>query len=475
MNLIEPIDLGSFDLQQQLYRYADDLQDLLRQHSNLQQRHDMMLRVLGRGDREDDLLLNALLETTNLYLITTIHGGLVFTSPTACKKLYGAQPQAEVDTIMQLMAAQQVSATHELLNSFSLQNHKNAIQQRKLVLRCGHEGSGVRIFESLVLLGNCHQAEPLIYWFLSDETPFSAKTLNPGQNFPALQECNEGLLITDPQGKICSVNSAFSRITGYSEASILGDTPNRLSSGLQDKEFYRIFWQELIQKGSWCGELFNRRACGALYFTWMAIKAIINASDETVYYMAIFLDKSPAEDDLHQLSQLAFHDPLTGLPNKSLLEKRLALAITSAQEKSAGIYVLVLDIQQLSAVNDNMGRDTGDLVLQEVATRLQAKARRGDTVARLGGDEFVVFLPNVNHRSVAEQVANAILNDLISPIYIGQHQLLVSANMGGAAFPQDGNDVVSLLASADAALIGAKRFGIQLCFYETGESSRLSA
>jgi diguanylate cyclase (GGDEF)-like protein/PAS domain S-box-containing protein len=471
MNLIDPIDLGTVELQQQLYRYAHDLQDLLRQHSNLQHRHQMMLKALGRGDQDGDLLLNTLLEAASLYLITTLHGGIVFTSPAACKTLYGAQNTAHANTITQLMATQQVSATHELLKCFSAEKHKGAIHQRKLVLRCVNEGAEIRIFEALVILGDCRQADPLIYWFLSDETPVGTDTPNPRQTFPALQDCNEGLVITDPQGKICAVNTSFSKITGYSEASVLGENPRRLSSGLQDKEYYQTFWRELLNKGSWCGELFDRRACGAIYFTWMAIKAVVNGNDEVVHYMAAFLDKSPADDDLQQLSQLAFHDPLTGLPNKSLLEKRLTLAITRAREKASGLYVLLLDIHQLSVINDDMGRDTGDLVLQEVASRLRATARRDDTVARLGGDEFVIFLPNVDHRSVAEQVAADILKALSSPIYLGQHRLVVNANIGGAAFPQDAKDFAELLKCADAALFGAKRFGTQLCFYETGESS----
>jgi diguanylate cyclase (GGDEF)-like protein/PAS domain S-box-containing protein len=469
MNLFCPIDLELVELRTQLFRYAEDLQDLLQQHSNLQQRHQEMLKALGRGDEEGDLILNSLLESSNLHLITNTQGGIVFSSTVADRTIFAGQVNAQVGTIMQLVAAEQVSATQDLLKSFTTAENKNAIHQRKLVLRCGSGDQSVRIFETLIMQGH-RQNHTQIYWFLSNETPFDANLRNPKQAFPALQDSNEGLMITDTLGKICAVNAAFSQITGYGEDHILGGSPRQLSSGLQDKQFYQSLWHQLLKQGSWSGALLNRRASGAIYFTWMSIKAVLDATGATVYYMAIFVDKSLAENDQKKLSLLAFHDPLTGLPNRWLMEKRLMQAITRAESSGVGLFILLLSLHQLRNINDDMGRETGDLVLQEVAARLQATVRRGDTVARTGSDEFMIILPNIDLRAVAEQLANDLLSEIIRPINIGTHQLVMRAIIGAVAFPQDGTNVPTILKCADAALFGAKAFGNQLCFYETAQT-----
>ncbi len=468
MNLIEPIDLGSYALQEQLYRYAQDLQDLLHQYSDLQRRHQIMLKALGQGPQDGDLLLNTLLDSANHYFVTDLQGQIVFTSPATVKTLYGSQPQNSADTIMHLMPPHQVIATLELLISLASATHRDAIHQRKLALHASDDGSGVHIFEALLLLGK-HQGRSLIYWFLSEETPTNATLQHPLQAFPALQDCAQGVCITDPQGTICAVNAAFSQTTGYSAADILGSNPRRLGAGLQDKAFFQNFWRELLSKGSWSGELFNRRANAAIYFAWMSVKAIVNAAGTTLFYIAIFVDKSPAEDDLHKLSQLAFHDPLTGLPNRILLERRLAQAITKAQDKAAGLYVLIIHLHQLGTFNEEMGRETGELLLQEVAARLQSTLKRGDTVARSAADEFAVILPGIDLRAAAEQTANDLLSEIAKPIHFGQHHLVVGAIIGASAFPDDGKDGTTLLHCADAALFGAKRFGMQVCFYEAAE------
>ncbi|MFW0886579.1 UNVERIFIED_CONTAM: EAL domain-containing protein [Pseudomonas sp. JL1] len=269
----------------------------------------------------------------------------------------------------------------------------------------------------------------------------------------------EGVLITDTQQHISAVNRAFSEITGYSETEALGHTPRLLASGLHDSAFYAAMWHQLTAEGHWQGEISNRRKNGELYPSWLTISAVRNRDREITHFVAVFADISSLKHAQARLDYQAHHDPLTGLPNRTLFESRLLTALNSQQEDGGQGAVLFLDLDRFKHINDSLGHPVGDLLLKGIAVRLREQLRDIDTVARLGGDEFIILLPGLQQPSDAEHIAQKLLNCFAAPFQAGEHEFFISASIGTSLYPQDGCDVATLVKNADAAMYRSKAKG----------------
>ncbi|MES2819526.1 MAG: EAL domain-containing protein [Pseudomonadota bacterium] len=268
----------------------------------------------------------------------------------------------------------------------------------------------------------------------------------------------EGVMITDPLQRITAVNRAFSEITGYSEQEALGQRPSLLGSGQHDKTFFTELWQQLEAAGHWQGELWNRRKNGELYPEWMTISAVRNVDDQVTHYVGVFADISSLKEAQLRLDHQAHHDPLTGLPNRLLFESRLKKALDlSRKNEHRGGAVLFLDLDRFKHINDSLGHPVGDLLLISIATRLQAQLRNVDTVARLGGDEFILLLPELN--TDAALIAAKLLASFNAPFAAGEHEFFISASIGLCLYPEDGEDVATLVKNADAAMYRSKARG----------------
>ena len=452
-------------VQQQLYRYAQDLQELMEQQSALQQRYKVMLQTMGPGEECADLLLNTLLPSFDFYIVTNGQGVMLHASRLA-ERLLSATLQTYIGKpLVDVVAAEGVPVVQLLLDGFSQGNSDQGIFQRTLTLK-GASRSDCNPMHEAFVMQVIKREKFEIYWLLVDAGKESV--LDASTRILCGADGDDGLMITDHAGSIREVNRAFTRICGYEASEVIGQNARVLSSGLQGADFYRGFWSQLVEKGSWTGELFNRRKNGHIYFEWMSIRAVMNDRSEAVAYWAAFSDMSTRMSEHRELSQLAFHDPLTGLPNRRLLETRLTQAVSDAIETNTSFCLLLIDLNKFKCINDDYGHEVGDLVLQTTSSRLQSVVRRGDTVARIGGDEFVVVLPNVATRADAEAIADTISFSLELPLTEAGHKWNIGASIGGACFPMDGSDISSLLKHADAAMYGAKRFGIPVSFYESG-------
>ena len=269
----------------------------------------------------------------------------------------------------------------------------------------------------------------------------------------------EGVLITDTSQRINAVNRAFSEITGYCEQEAIGQTPRLLASGQHDSAFYAAMWYQLTAEGHWQGEICNRRKNGELYPSWLTISAVRDKEQSITHFVAVFADISSLKHAQARLDYQAHHDPLTGLPNRTLFESRLQAALLHSAESGSLGAVLFLDLDRFKHINDSLGHPVGDLLLKGIAQRLKENLRDIDTVARLGGDEFIVLLPGLLQASDAEAIAKKLLACFSAPFQAGEHEFYMSASIGSSLFPTDGTDVATVVKNADAAMYRSKAKG----------------
>jgi two-component system CheB/CheR fusion protein len=284
---------------------------------------------------------------------------------------------------------------------------------------------------------------------------------------------NEGIIITDKNNQIISVNKAFERITGYSEAEVIGKSPSLLSSGRHTEDFYKTLWKTLLTEGEWEGELYDRRKNGEHYPQHTVLSRVLDDDGQIIHFIGVFNDithKKLADEAIHQL---AFYDPLTGTPNRNLFQNRVNQTIKTAQRKKTQFSLMFLDLDYFKEVNDTLGHSIGDDLLVKVAQRLENEIRDEDTMCRFGGDEFVILFNNMNTQDAIIK-AERILSAIIKPYLIDEHKLTLSVSIGIAIYPDDGIDYVSLLKNADMAMYKAKENGRNSYHFFKTEMANLS-
>jgi diguanylate cyclase (GGDEF)-like protein/PAS domain S-box-containing protein len=455
---LAPLDLSLEPMQRQLFRYAQDLQEVLSQQRTLLQRHQKLLHIMGRGDPDDDLLLNTILQQVKLYLVTNAQGEILHASPEMEKELGLDGAELNWRAIKTLMPTDQEASLRQVLDELERHEAHSAIQQRRLLLLGRGKQCGTIAYDALIIKSGS-EARTEIHWLMNPAKHSAGDYLEILKAFPLFGEGAQGLLMTDPSVSICAVNHAFTTITGYSSAETVGKEPRMLSSDLQELEFYKLLWKRLNEVGDWNGELFNRRKNGQVYFEWVTIKEVQNADGETVSYLSVFSDLSRRQDDTHELTDLAFHDPLTGLPNRRLLENHMGQVIGEAKRNQTGFGVLF--------ISGDLGHGVSDATLLEVGRRVQHAVRPGDIVARVGADEFVVLLPNVDSEDAVGSIISFLLYSLDAPIHAGTRSQSVNISVGAARYPKDGDDKTTLLARAESAMVSAKRLANRYCFWKT--------
>lgn len=281
-----------------------------------------------------------------------------------------------------------------------------------------------------------------------------------------VESAAEAFMVTDTLGNIVAVNPAFTAITGYSEAEVVGKTPAMFKSGRQDRTFYQKMWSSIQATGYWEGEIWDRRKDGMIYPKWLTITTVRDAASQPTHYVAAFTDiteRKAAEERIHHL---AFYDPLTGLPNRRLLMDRAEHALASSTRTGEYGALIFIDLDHFKTLNDTQGHAVGDQLLIEVGKRLGANVREVDTVSRLGGDEFVLLLEDLGHEeesaaALAESIAEKIRAHLAQPFHLeGLHQECHTASsIGLTLFRDQGSSLNTLFKQADLALYQAKDAG----------------
>ena len=287
-------------------------------------------------------------------------------------------------------------------------------------------------------------------------------------------ESHQAMFITDPRQVILRINKEFTGITGYTAEEAVGQTPRLLSSGRHDADFYAAMWECVSRTGQWHGEIWNRRRNGTVYPQQLTISTVKDAQGLLTHYVGTFRDITDAKAAEEQIESLAYSDLLTGLPNRRRLIIQLQQAmIAGEQEKRQGALLLV-DLDRFKSLNDALGHKRGDLLLQQIAMRLQACVHEGESVARVGGDEFVVLLKQLDQSKLeaamyAETTANKILAAIRRPYPIEGTEVSCNASIGIALFGEQHEDTVEPLKRAELAMYEAKERGRNtLRFFDPG-------
>ena len=269
----------------------------------------------------------------------------------------------------------------------------------------------------------------------------------------------DGVVVTDLGARILSVNPAFTEITGYSAAEVVGRTPRLLRSEHHGPGFYRSLWQSLLRDGRWEGEIWNRRKNGEVFLEWLSIGVVTDKDGQPMRYVGVFNDITEMRRKDENIRHLAFHDPLTGLANRALLLDRLEHGIDLARRDRCRIGVIFIDLDRFKVINDSLGHDVGDELLRQIAGRLAGCLRESDTIARIGGDEFVVLIKDAGELSDYAALAEKVIAAVGEPLEVCGHAMQTGASVGIACYPEDGEEVVVLMKHADAAMYAAKAAG----------------
>ena len=267
------------------------------------------------------------------------------------------------------------------------------------------------------------------------------------------------MLVTDSENLIVAANLAVCRMSGYSLEELLGQNPRILSSGRATPDFYAVLWQALGSHDYWEGEIWNKQKNGANYPRHLKISVLRNADGSIRNFVANFTEIEASQEVADRLAYLAYHDPLTNLPNRLAFESQLAQSLRSCEREGHQLALMLIDLDNFKNINDTLGHHVGDQLLQNVALRLRECVRASDLVARIGGDEFVVVLPDIESPLTAARVASKIQSNLADSYRIADHILYATPSIGISLYPIDGSDPGTMLRNADTAMYHAKSAG----------------
>ena len=449
----------------QLLRYAHDLQHLLQQHQQLQGQQQMVLQSMGCEVPKADLLPRLLAESVSLYVVTNARGVVLRVSEGMRHNVEYTVGRLGGHALAHCAQASDAKGIHGVLNRFACAGlGMGGVQLRMGLVHCA-PAQAAPCFDALVLQTDAGgQIE--LYWFLqpASDAPHNGWQLQV--DMLRSVQCSTGLLVANACGTVLYGNCALARGSGYSLDELLGQNLCLLRSGWNDQGAQKNICAELLERGSWSGTMFNRCKDGQVMLVWESMKAIENLEGQVVSYISAMTDLSQEAGKDRQSQQLARLDTLTALPNRRTLLEAMAQALAKALKQQADVSVLSLDLDKFQLLRGSLGHGVGDLVLQEVARRLQASASSSDLLARVSGDTFVVVLTDPSRARRAADIAREITQAINAPLFAGTHNLVLTANIGCTRYPRDGGDARTLVRNAEAAMYEARRRNLSFARYD---------
>lgn len=285
------------------------------------------------------------------------------------------------------------------------------------------------------------------------------------------REAIEGVIIADYHGKVLMANRSFHEITGFLPEDILGKDIKVFHSDSHDRNLFRKIFKSVATTGKWEGEVWNRRQSGQIRLHRLSVVGISSKEGMLTHFIGFLSDITAQREEEDRMRRLAFHDPLTGLPNRMLFHDRLDQALRGAKRSDSAVAICYLDLDEFKPVNDRYGHQVGDELLKEVALRLERSIREADTVCRIGGDEFIILFPNILDENEIERLGEQLLQEVSKPFAWGDELLYVTASAGLALYPNDGAELTDLLTQADWAMYQAKKYGRNRLFWKVSPSA----
>lgn len=275
----------------------------------------------------------------------------------------------------------------------------------------------------------------------------------------ALQHSPASVVVTDTDSRIVFVNDKFTEVTGYREDEVLGQNPRLMQSGETPPDTYEEMYAALTEGREWHGEFVNRKKNGDLFFEDVSVSPVCDASGHISHFVAVKEDITERKHREGEIWRQAHYDALTGLANRTLFRELLGRNIDRARQAGQFLAVLYVDLDGFKPINDTLGHDAGDILLREVGQRLRETIRDSDSAARLGGDEFALLIAGLTRLEGVDRVAEKVLESVGRPYTLDDREVRISASVGVAVYPRDGDDGAALLQQADAAMYRAKRSG----------------
>jgi diguanylate cyclase (GGDEF)-like protein/PAS domain S-box-containing protein len=273
------------------------------------------------------------------------------------------------------------------------------------------------------------------------------------------KHAHDGIFITDSNANITEVNPAFTEISGYPRDAALGRKPNELGFVHDREDFFRTLFKSTANKGEWRGETVNLHQNGTEYIASFDLFPVYDDKNKFQHYIGLFSDITLAKQQQQALEHMAYHDPLTQLPNRTLFSDRLQQVLARATRNKEMVAICYFDLDKFKPINDALGHEAGDQLLIQLTARLRENLRESDTIARLGGDEFALLLCGLPSIDEYSKTLDRILESIESPFAIYDQTLYISASIGYTVFPSDNESPDILLRHADQAMYQAKSNG----------------
>ena len=341
--------------------------------------------------------------------------------------------------------------------------------------RCLHKQGHIVWAQLNVSLARNPSGEPLYYIFqIQDVTQRRQYEEELRLAANVFDNTLDGIIITSQDGNIIKVNRAFEQITGYSSEEVVGRSTRMLRSERHDAQFYDDMWRSVNEQGGWQGEIWDRHKQGHVIPLWLSISSLRDDDGEVQRYIATMYDISEQKMSQERVHRLAHYDMQTNLPNRTLFMERLDHALSRAKRQKTSLALMFIDLDNFKDVNDSYGHPVGDELLRQVGNRLRKVTRASDTVARLSGDEFMLLVESVLSMSNVQMTAEKILNMLAKPFELGGTKCYVTASLGVALYPDDGEDKDTLVKYADLAMYRSKNKGRNQYHFYTHEMSKLA-
>lgn len=289
----------------------------------------------------------------------------------------------------------------------------------------------------------------------------TSKELEEQRNLAAtvFEAASEGIVILDPDYALIAINQAFSRVTGYQIEDMLGRNVVELPCSRDARRHYPAIRQALEQHGSWQGELVEARKNGELYPQWLQLSMVRDKRGQVSHIVGFFADLSARRESEERMRYLTHYDELTGLANRSLFRERLRDAHLRVRQGGRSLALVHINLDRFKLLNDSLGHDVADQLLQKMARRLINALPEADTIARLSGDEFAVLFDAYGSLSSLTRVATRLLSKLRLPLTVDGHELVVSASMGISLLPDSAREISALISQSNMAMQYAKHLG----------------